>query len=100
MTIVVSATTRTTTMVSSRRSNAARKRLRATPSPPMRPDEDGRPMGRSRNRDLRRFAEGERLVDQLLAAGNVFREFLIDRLAGRDEGILVGLVDLHAAVLQ
>src|SRR5829696_1937299 len=101
MTIAVSATTRMTTMVSSSCSNTVRKRLKATAKVPS-GDRGGRPPGRAATAMTASggLAEGKRLVDQLLAAGDVFGEFVIDRFAGGDERVLVGLVHLHAAILE
>src|SRR5665213_2065035 len=96
MTSAVSAVTRTTTMVSSTRSKPARRRssvkakLLATGAAPQRPLFIGE----------RLFPQRERLVDQLLAAGHLLGEFIVDRRARLDEGILVGVVDLHPRFFQ
>src|SRR3546814_7662973 len=38
--------------------------------------------------------------NKFLRAVDLFAEFFIDGLAGRDEGVFVDLVDLHAGVLK
>src|SRR3546814_19920355 len=38
--------------------------------------------------------------NKFLRADDLFAEFFIDGLAGRDEGVFVDLVDLHAGVLK
>src|SRR5436309_13747595 len=96
ITSTVSPAISTITMVSSNRSKPWRKAMNVK----LFHGEGSDPIGRPCIDSSRRFAECQGLVDCFFAARNLLGEFLVNVGAGLDEGVLVGLVDLHSRLLE